>query len=409
MSENMIMTKKYEYIERFRRLGFGLFVHFGLYSMMGKGEWYYSCVTETEKKKYRALVTRFKVQKSWAKSLVRIAKLAGAKYIVLTTRHHDGFSMYDTKGLSDYDAPHSACGRDLVGDFVEACREENIVPFFYHTLLDWYHKDYQSDFPKYIDYLAASLEVLCKNYGKIGGFWFDGMWDKPNEDWQEDRIYGIIRRYQPEAIITNNTGLSAQGKTGHKEIDSVTFERGKPFAVTGGEKPLAGEMCQILNDHWGYAKDDINYKSVKELVENLVDCRKYSCNFLLNVGPKGNGMINPIDKYLLYELGKWIKTNKNFIYKASGTELFCKGGEVFCDGKDLYVIVKNVPMLANSNVAYAQSVGRVQLEQKIKRAYWLDNGQKIHVKENSFDVVPFRYGTSLSVRVARIILSEDEI
>ena len=122
------------------------------------------------------------------------------------------------------------------------------MPFFYHTLLDWHEQSYKTDFKAYIDYLAASLEILCTRYGKIGGFWFDGMWDKPGADWQESRLYALIRKYQPEAMIVNNTGLNALGETGHHEIDSVTFERGRPAAVRIKDKPIAGEMCQVLND-----------------------------------------------------------------------------------------------------------------------------------------------------------------
>ncbi len=393
----------YGYIERFKKLTFGMFVHFGLYSVAGKGEWNYSYLTEEKRKEYRKLPEKFKVKKDWAQKLVRTAKAAGAKYIVLTTRHHDGFSLYDTQGLNEFDAPHSACGRDLVKEFVEACRAENIVPFFYHTLLDWYHENYKTNFPKYIDYLVSSLEILCKNYGKIGGFWFDGMWDKPNENWQEDRIYALLRKYQPEAIITNNTGLSAQGETGHKEIDCVTFERGKPFAVKSSEgKILAGEMCQVMNDHWGYAKDDIHYKPVKELIENLVDCRQYGCNFLLNVGPKGNGAVREIDREILKMVGKWIGKNKRFIYGASGTEIDCKGGTLLQNGGKYYVAIKDVPMTADPNVAFGKEARSVALDRTIKSARWLDNGKKAETKENTLQVAPFFYGTSFSVRVAEI-------
>lgn len=397
----------YTYIEKFKNLGFGMFVHFGLYSIVGKGEWYYSNLDKKAREKYGNLPAKFAVKRDWAKSMVRTAKAAGAKYIVLTTRHHDGFSLYDTQGLSEYDAPHSACGRDLVKEFVDACRAEEIVPFFYHTLCDWHHEEYFQNFPKYIDYLAASLEILCENYGKIGGFWFDGMWYSPNEDWQEDRLYGIIRKYQPEAIITNNTGLSAQGRTGHKEIDCVTFERGKPFVVKSEtNKPIAGEMCQILNDHWGYAKEDVNYKSVKELIENLIDCRKNGCNFLLNVGPKGNGEIKTMDKGLLLELGKWIKANKGFIYKATGSDIPCEGGEILQDGKNLYVAVRNVPMMLDPHVTLEQNAGSVKIGKKIKSGVWLESREKIDVHGNEFQIAPFCYGRSLSVRIAKINLKD---
>jgi len=214
-----------------------MFVHFGLYSVLGKGEWAKKALG-IDGEEYDGLMNKFDVKKDWAKKLVSTAKSAGCKYIVLTTRHHDGFSLYDTKGLNDFDAPHSSCGRDLVREFVDECNKGGVVPFFYHTLLDWRVPEYNSDFPKYIDYLVKSIEILCSSYGKIGGLWFDGMWDKPNEDWQEDRIYSTIRKYQPEAMIINNTGLSEQGKRGHKEIDSVTFERGNPLLWTFPKSPL---------------------------------------------------------------------------------------------------------------------------------------------------------------------------
>ncbi|MBQ4270150.1 MAG: alpha-L-fucosidase [Clostridia bacterium] len=127
---------KNDYVARFERLGFGMFVHFGLYSLRGKGEWHQSTLSKAEYPAYRALINDFKISKNWAKELVKTAKAAGAKYITLTTRHHDGFSLFDTCGLNEFDAPHSACGRDLVREFVDECNKGGIVPFFYHTLLD---------------------------------------------------------------------------------------------------------------------------------------------------------------------------------------------------------------------------------------------------------------------------------
>ena len=396
----------FEYINKFKKYGVGLFVHFGLYSIVGQGEWYLHLNAKADMLEYKKLLQKFKVKKDWAKELVHAAKSLGAKYITLTTRHHDGFSLYDTCGLNEYDAPHSACGRDLILEFVKACREGGVVPFFYHTLLDWYEPSYRNDFAGYTDYLIKSIEILCRNYGKIGGFWFDGIWDKPAADWQEDRLYNMIRKYQPDAMIINNTGLSELGKVRHPEIDSVTFERGMPNYADCSDRPRAGEMCQVLNDHWGYAKNDCNYKSVKELVENLVDCRKYNCNFLLNTGLKGNGSVNETDKSLLREVGKWIKENKGFVYETEGADIACKGGLVYRTGNEIYVAVKDVPMSADPNVSLRSEGKEVVLDShiKVKSATWLDNGDKIDVDQNNiFHVKPYDYGTSLSVRVAKII------
>ena len=395
---------KYDYIEKFKNLGFGLFVHFGLYSMIGKGEWYLKLNPNANAENYELLTEKFSVNKGRARELVKTAKAAGCKYITLTARHHDGFSLYDTCGLSDYDAPHSACGRDLIREFVDACNAENIVPFFYHTLLDWREPSYKEDFPKYIDYLVGSIEILCKNYGKIGGFWFDGMWDKPNENWQEDRIYGTIRKYQPDAMIINNTGLNALGQVCHPEIDSVTFERGKPCFVDNSDKPRGGEMCQVLNDHWGYAKADCNYKSVKELIENLVDCRACGCNFLLNTGLKGNGTVNGTDAEILRQIGKWIKANKGFIYRAKPCDIKADGADILTDGESYYAVIKDVPMSADPNVQLSSESRKIKIFADIKSARWLDCDEKAEIKGNAFPVKPFSYGTSYSVRVAKLII-----
>ena len=397
--------EKLKYIEDFERLGFGLFVHFGLFSIAGKGEWYLK-LGNADVSRYERLTDKFKVSKNWAKNLVKTAVKSGCKYIVLTTRHHDGFSLYDTCGLSDYDAPHSACKRDLVKEFVEECNKNGIVPFFYHTLLDWKEPTYNADFPIYIDYLDKSVEILCKNYGKIGGFWFDGMWDKPESDWQEDRLYSTIRKYQPSAMIINNTGLSELGKVGHKEIDSVTFERGKPCFVDNLDKYRAGEMCQVLNDHWGYAKDDCNYKSVKELIENLIDCRKFNCNFLLNTGLKGNGEVNCTDGCILKEIGKWIDKNKGFVYGVKSCDIKAENADILMGDGCYYAVIKNVPMSADPNVQRESDKRTVKIDGKIASAKWLDNGKKIKVKNDSFVVTPFSYGTSMTVRVAKLEIKE---
>ena len=389
------------YVYDFEKLGFGLFVHYGLYSVLGKGEWSKN-ILKISDVEYEKLTEKFKVKKTWAKELVKMAKVAGCKYITLTTRHHDGFSLFDTKGLSDYDAPHSACGRDLVKEFVDECKKGGIVPFFYHTLLDWRKPEYKTDFKKYIDYLVKSVEILCTEYGEIGGFWFDGWWDKKDADWQEDRLYGTIRKYQPKAMIINNTGLSEQGKLGNIELDSVTFERGKPTAfVDRTIRPVAGEMCQVFNAHWGYAKNDIQYKPLNTFIEDLIDCRKFNCNYLLNVGPKENGTLRTIDKGILEEIGKWVDINKKFIYDIKSSVITAENADILTDGKKYYAVIKGVGMSGNPNVTIEMgNAKKVTVNAKIKSAKWLDNGKKINLDNNTFFAEPFMYGTSLCARVA---------
>jgi len=396
----------YEYIERFKKLGFGMFCHFGLYSKLGRGEWALH-IHQLDQKAYNAQMDSFEIREDWATQLVATAKAAGCKYITLTTRHHDGFSLYDTCGLNEFDAPHSACGRDLVREFVDACNAEGIIPFFYHTLLDWYHPEYDGDFAAYIDYLIQSVEILCKNYGKIGGLWFDGFWNKPNADWQFDRLYATIRKYQPEAMIINNTGLSALGEVGHPEIDSVTFERGKPSPVKTDKKPIAGEMCEVINDHWGHAAGDLCFKSIPTLLETLLDCRKYNCNFLLNAGPTADGTLTVIETEILKYIGSWVKENAEIVYDAVPSEIVAENADLFQNGEYYYAAIRKVPMAADANVAREENKRIVKLhtDKKIAEATWLDNGESIELTDaQSFDVKPFEYGISRYIRVAKFKL-----
>lgn len=399
---------QYDYIRNFKKLGFGMFVHFGLYSVIGKGEWY-RFVGNMSAEEYDAYADRFHVDEDWAKELVATAKAAGCRYITLTTRHHDGFSLYDTCGLNDFDSVHTACGRDLVKEFVDECNKAGIVPFLYHTLLDWRHPDYKSNFSAYIDYLIKSVELLCKNYGKIGGLWFDGMWDegKTADDWQIDRLYATIRKYQPEGMIINNTGLSEGGKVGHPEVDSVTFERGTPCPVTVGEKPIAGEVCQGITDHWGYCEEDVCFKTVPSIVELLIDCRKYGHNLLLNTGIMGNGKIAPVEKGILLSVGKVLRANKNILLDGTLSELEAENADIFTDGKYYYAVIKGVPMCFNTNVTVMQETKHVVLktDKKIKNAVWYDNGEAVRLLEDgTFFAWPFDCGCSYGVRIARFEL-----
>ena len=396
----------YEYIERFKKLGFGLFCHFGLYSRQGIGEWA-SHIYKLDRNEYNKLAQEFDVAKDWAKQLVTTAKSAGCKYITLTTRHHEGFSLFDTCGLNDFDAPHSVCKRDLVREFVDACNAEGIVPFFYHTLLDWYQTDYKDNFPKYIDYLIASVEILCKNYGKIGGLWFDGFWDKPDADWQFDRLYATIRKYQPEAMIINNTGLSALGEVSHAEIDSVTFERGNPTFVDTIKKPIAGEMCEGITDHWGFAAEDLCFKSVPRLIETLLDCRKYNCNLLLNAGPTGNGTLTVMETEILKYLGRWVETNKEIVYDAIPADIQAENADMFVNGEYYYAAIRRVPMGANVNVARPEDnkVVKLHTDKVIIEPVWLDDGTEIKLEDGqTFKAEPFPYGRSGYIRVAKFKL-----
>lgn len=394
---------KEQKIANFEKLGLGMFVHFGLFSMIGKGEWYFVANEKPDLEMYSKLPSKFKVDKNWAKKLVKNAKEMGAKYITITTRHHDGYSLFDAKNLSDYSTVKSPIGRDLIKEFCDECHKQGIVPFLYHTLLDWQHPDYKNNFDRYVQYLLDSVELLCKNYGEIGGFWFDGYWDNPGGNWRFDELVEMIHKYQPNALVINNTGLSKTGEVSHKGIDVVTFERGKTMKVHTPDRDRAGEMCETLNDHWGYCKNDINFKTVPMLIDELMECRFNNCNMLLNTGLKGNGLMNGMDHEILSRIGQFLKFNKNILDKVTGTDVKGEDFLLFEDEKNYYVYCKNVPMNADPNVQLGTNAITITLPDtiKIKNAKWLDNGKKakfVSKDKHSFTVEPFIYGNSFRAR-----------
>ncbi len=405
-----------DYIKRFEGMGFGMFVHWGLYSQLGKGEWTYF-VENMDMQEYSKLMDTFTAEDFNAEELVLTAKNAGCKYITLTTRHHEGFSLYDTCGINEYDAPHSPAKRDLIKEFVDACNKHDIMPMFYHTTLDWYNKDFNDNFDEYLEYLRKSVEVLCKNYGKIGGLWFDGNWSKRDADWKEDELYATIRKYQPEAMIINNTGLGAKGKLGNPEIDSVTFEQGKPSPMNreGMEKYVAAEMCQTINAHWGIGHNDLCYKSPIDLIQSLCDCRKVGANFLLNIGPEAQGKINTYQKELLSILGKWMNIFGESIYNGRPCGVAGIGnnfGLRSTDGKSLYLFVYDLAVKGDSNVTvngkYRGAYAFGGVNDEIVSVKWMDNDEELSFVQGegmfAVNLTGQPYGTSYPVRVAKAVI-----
>jgi len=410
-------------IARFEKLGFGMFIHWGLYSQLGAGEWVMN-QRRIPSSDYNKLVEGFTAVDFDADAIARTAKSAGMRYIVLTTRHHDGFSLYDTRGLSTFDSLHSPAARDLVGEFAEACRKEEVVPFFYHTTLDWqWDSDFHAHpagcdrFEAYLEYLNASVEVLCRNYGPIGGLWFDGNWAYPEADWREDRLYATIRRHQPEALIINNTGLSARGALGHPEIDSTTFEQGLPTAPDrrGQPKYLAGEMCQTMNAHWGIGENDFRYLSIGQIIENLCLSRKVGANYLLNVGPTANGAIPDYESAALRRVGDWLRPNAEIIYQGEPVAGTSSNGRDFLlrRGDDYYYFAFDLGMEGSEHVTSGDGVFGPRtytgLPRKFSTVRWLDNEECVPVDceavpgAMTFKPTFFPYGTHRVVRVGRLM------
>lgn len=404
-------------IVRFECMAFGMFIHWGLYSQLGQGEWI-QLVGNISKDEYAKLIDTFTASEFDAKQIVRTAKKAGMRYITMTTRHHEGFSLYDTKGLSEFDVMRSPAGRDLVAEFVQACRDEGIVPMLYHTTLDWYQDSYKNDFPAYLQYLYNSVEILCTQYGDIGGFWFDGNWDKPDADWELDALYGMIRSYQPQAMIINNTGIQYRGELGHPEIDSVTFEQGRPEPLdrTGMTKYVSAEMCETLNEHWGIGYRDLKYKSTGNIIESMCACRKVGANYLLNIGPKAEGNIVKMQEALLEVIGEWMDVFGTAIYEGKPTIVQGKHKDFALESEDgkLYLFIHDLGIRGNEHVTIGDgSPGNRMfsgLVERIRSIRWLDCKEELQFEQDTdagtftFIATGYPYGVNYVVRVAEVRL-----
>jgi alpha-L-fucosidase len=306
----------------------GLFIHWGIYSLLGKGEW----VMDNDKlpiKEYAKLPPRFNPARFDADAWVKLAKSAGARYITITSKHHDGFAMFASK-LTDYDIVDATPYRtDPLKPLAEACRQNHIKIFFYYSLLDWHHPDYfprgktgssagredKGDWKRYVTFYQGQIRELCTNYGEIGGIWLDGWWDRPQAEWDLAGTYRLIHELQPGALIGNNHHVAPLAGE-----DFQIFEQDLPGdnaagfnrAATAPDLPL--ETCLTINDSWGYNARDTNLKSTERIVHALVGAAGRGANLLLNVGPRPDGEISPDAVLRLQELGKWLTAYGESVY-----------------------------------------------------------------------------------------------
>jgi alpha-L-fucosidase len=308
----------------------GLFIHWGIYSLLAKGEW----VMDNDKlpiKEYAKLPPRFNPARFDAEAWVKLAKSAGAKYITITSKHHDGFSMFATK-LTDYDIVDATPYRtDPMKALAEACRQNHIKIFFYYSLLDWHHPDYfprgktgssagredKGDWKRYVSFYQGQIRELCTNYGEIGGIWLDGWWDRPQADWGLAETYRLIHELQPGALIGNNHHVAPLAGE-----DFQIFEQDLPgdnaagFNQTAASPSVPLETCLTINDSWGYNARDTNLKSAERIIHALVGAAGRGANLLLNVGPRPDGEISPDAVSRLQELGKWLTAYGESVYST---------------------------------------------------------------------------------------------
>jgi len=377
--------------ERYRSDRFGMFIHWGAYSQLGAGEWIMQTRGLTVDE-YEWLSATFDPELFDARAWVEVARAAGVRYITITARHHDGFSMFDTDA-TEYDIVDWArFGRDPMAELAEACREAGIQLFFYYSQLDWHHPDYyprgstghatgrpdSGDWSAYLAFMNRQLEELLTRYGPLGGIWFDGMWDKPDAEWRLGETYALIHRLQPAAlIIPNHHEAPRPGE------DVQTFEQDLPGANTAGwntadigELPL--ETSLTMNGSWGFNITDRRWKSVRELIHYLVRAAGADANLLLNVGPRSDGTIQPEAVARLRGLGEWLGTYGESVYGTRGGPIPPRAwGVTTHTGDRVYVHVLDWPDAALSIPA---------VERRISEARMLESGEAVAFQQTGAGV-----------------------
>ena len=383
--------------EEFQNDKFGMFIHWGASSVLGHGEWVMN-QRNIQVKEYHRLINIFNPQNFDAAKWVATAKAAGMKYITFITRHHDGFSNWDTK-QSDWKITKTPYGKDALKQLAEECHKQGMKLYCYYSLLDWYRSDYQyetgktgkgtgrkqkSEWESYIRFMKAQLTELLTNYGEISGIWFDGHWDQLDNDvdktlkskvnWHYDEIYELIHRLQPQCLISNNHHLlPIPGE------DFQAFEKDLPGHNTtgfGGQSvsQLPLETCETMNDSWGFNITDRNYKTSKNLIQYMVKAACYNANFLLNVGPMPDGTIQPEFTDTLAIMGRWLQRYGATVYGTRGAVKIPQswGGFTRKDNK-LYLHLLQKP---EGDFLFVP-----ELKQKLKKAVTFDNKTEVKFKQ----------------------------
>lgn len=350
-----------------------MFVHWGLYSLIGASEWvmFHDRYSVDE---YEKLVSSFTAEDFDADALASIAADAGQRYLTITSRHHDGFSMYDT-ALSDYKVTRSPFGRDPIAELAEACARQGVRLGFYVSLLDWHHPGYREALRRksglawddYVGFLHGQLRELCTNYGDIAEFWLDGYWPvtwpwkrypnwfAPGGEFGLEEMFEIIHTLQPHAVVMNNRhsepipGEDVQGYEGDVPGENTHLD-------LNNTPPLrdALETCQTLTSAgYGYQRHDHHYRPTSELLSMLVRAAGAGANLLLNVGPGPDGRVTAPAQSRLSDLGRWMRTNGEGVYGTrAGTLSFSMESAGVAEGDSLWLAGVTATRRPGSNLHY---------------------------------------------------------
>lgn len=375
---------------------FGMFIHWGLYSMPGRHEWirnYEEIPNEDYEKYFEQFNPDLFDPKEWAKA----AREAGMKYFVITTKHHEGFCMWDSK-YTDYKVTNTPCGRDLLREIVDAFRAEGLKVGFYHSLIDWHHPDFTvddahplrnkpdraklnegRDMARYREYLHNQVRELLTEFGKIDIIWFDfsypqwGEDGKGHADWDSEGLVRMIRELQPGIMINNRLDLPGGG-------DVITPEQNTPDDPVTDENgnPVVWEGCQTFSGSWGYHRDELTWKSVKQCIDMLINHVCRNGNLLMNVGPTSRGYIDHRAMERLKAYAEWMKYHSRSIYGCGMAEGLIEPRDCRYtynrETNRLYLHIMNWPF---------KHIHLKGLSGKVKYAQFLHDGSEVKMRDSA--------------------------
>lgn len=372
---------------------FGIFLHWGIYSMTARGEWYMND-RNIHRDEYAKLASGFYPSKFDAAQWVSAIKASGAKYITITSRHHDSFSMFDT-GESDFNIVDATpFKRDVLKELADECHKQGVKLHFYYSHLDWKREDYplgktgkgtgrplgKENWQSYYRFMNNQLTELLTYYGPIGAIWFDGVWDQADDfDWQLEEQYALIHRLQPACLIGNN-----HHRTPYAGEDFQMFERDLPgenkagFSEGQEVSVLPLETCETMNKTWGYNIEDQHYKSSRTLIQLLVRAAGKNANLLMNIGPQPNGELPAVAVQRMKEMGEWMNQYGETIYGTRGGDVAPQAWGVSTrKGNRLFIHVLD----------WQETTLRLPLKAKVKKAVQFMDGTALTFRQDKEGVL----------------------